>query len=80
MHTPLKDSSIKPLFNYAFCGLVTEIELTIGHPLCKMKWITIKLYYLNMDFDLINVKGVGIMHEHIGHLGMCTLDSLTQCT
>ncbi len=49
----LKDSSIKPLFHYALCGLVTKIELTIGHPLCKMKWITTTLYYFNMDFDLI---------------------------
>jgi len=32
---------------------VIEIEMTIGHPLCKMKWITTALYYFNMDFDLI---------------------------
>jgi len=44
MHPTLKDSSIKPLFNYAFCGLVIEIELIIGHLLCKMEWITTTLY------------------------------------
>jgi hypothetical protein len=33
-----------------------------------------------MDFDFMYAKGVDIMHEHIGHLGMLTLDSSKQCT